>query len=139
MNNQNQIIEVNAREPTPDELFYAEVGKDLLKGSSETATASARQFITLNTFLLGGSFFFFKEVPCNLVVLGLAMIFFAVSLVCSLCASAPGWGRIDALDPYEVKAFCDQTLARKLNCLKGACLAFGAGLVIAAVAVLVPG
>ena len=110
---QNSGIEVNAEEPTSEELFYIKWGRETHKDNIGVLNNVLRQFITLDTALLAGLIAFFDKIEiCKWIkVLSCALLMF--SLLVAVFGIIPISRDLDLRRPDLIKARKKRVLIRK--------------------------
>lgn len=131
----DKIIKCESRPATEEEIFYSDLGKDLIKGSAAAAQDGCRQLVTLNALLLGGGVIFLQAAEVLLAARAVAFACFLLSLSASIAGSIPSATKIDWTQAAKVREFYDRIVKWRLLSLKAAVFLLALGLLSAVLGV----
>lgn len=131
---EEEVVEGIARKPTIETQLYFETGKHIYMSAIHVATDTARQLVSINVFLLGGSFVFLDARLVHPTMRWAAMFIFFMSLVASFVATVPAFRSICVFEPYAVRDWVESRIQWKTNCLFVAWFTLALGLIVTLVA-----
>jgi hypothetical protein len=101
----------------PEELFYIEWARETKKKNIAVATDALQRLVTLNCALLGGSIALYRQSILPFWIQPVVIVFFFLSLLCSVYGMIPQVREADANDPEDIRDKKDKILEGKVRVL----------------------
>ena len=116
---------------TQTEIFYCELGKELVKRELPFLNDVLRSLMTLNVSLLGGGIFFLSAGVCIPGLRMAAMMLFFLSLLFAFAGVLPKTEQAELFAPYLIQDAVKRITDWKTALLKGAAVFLILGLALA--------
>ncbi len=105
--------DVKGRPPSDEEIFYLQLGSELLKSSLQITNDILKQLIGINSVLLGGSIAVLDRVLDNPLAKKVTLLSFLISLIFAIIGIMPYEKKILINSPDMVKSFQKGALRHK--------------------------
>ncbi|HEY0072564.1 MAG TPA: hypothetical protein VGB77_00560 [Abditibacteriaceae bacterium] len=132
---ENEPVLLEAQETTAEHSFYVAWGRETIKNNISLANDVLRQFLSLNTTLLGGSLVFLDPKLISSAFRWFALTMFFLSFIVCLFGIVPFEGQADIRIPEDIRKHKEKALLWKRRCFWAASILIVAGLAVIAVGI----
>jgi hypothetical protein len=133
------IPPLQGRRPTEEVDFYTQWARENAKEFFKNANTTLGQLLTLSTALLGGSIAFWPNIPIATPYRLLVVVALLVTVLICVFSVMPIEGRMDPLNPDDIRRHMEEVASYKLQRLQLARWAIVVSLCVMVVGLLLTG